>query len=281
MKYFVTACGCVNAYGRNTTEFIQNSSKIKNKDELSNNCLKQFQLYDPSILKRFYKLDICCQYLLEAVNQVMKKSGKFPVGTRIGIVVGATAGPINIQKRFIKSYQETKEANPILFKLTTNNIFSGLIALLYDIHDYNMTIFNGYTSAVDAVNLSLDLLKNHIVDVALVACVESCSTPLLSGAAALMIEPDDRNDLNLEIIPGKQIHLFSNNDILNYILTRNRFKEYDCIYYNENLVSSIKKDEYLINTDLIIVASQNNASSILILNRYNEQLSEIKLKRTI
>lgn len=295
MKYYVTAHGCVNDYGINSTEFVDKILSFSKDSSHSDGCLKKFHLYDRSILKRFFKLDISCQYLLESVNQVMQQVGKYPISTRIGVIVGTTTGPRDVQKRFLKSYKQTGEASSIIFKMTSNNIYSGIVALLYKIYGFNITVYTGHTASADIINLSLDLLKNNIIDKALVACVESCSTQLLPGAAAVMIELSDREHLNLEVISGKQVHLFTEDDIYIYLKKQIEKTNYDCIFCNNEIYEmllNIKKDHEIICFDKkikcfgsmdgllqIIMSNQKDFQNGLLLSRHNERFSNIILKK--
>ena len=211
MGYFITAYSYINIFGKNLVEnSLLSSSWI--------NCIEEYRFYDHEILKRFYRLDKSCQYLLESVRQVLEQAGCYSPYTKVGIVVGTSVGPVNIQRRFYNSYNQYKEASSVLFKMTPNNIYSGIIALLYGFHNYNVTLYTHSTASLDVINLSVNLLKTKTVDVVLAACVETESADFVSSSAAMLLESFDRNHSNIEVCQGSQQHLFNDGEISTYLM---------------------------------------------------------------
>jgi hypothetical protein len=225
--------------GRNPQEFIKNSST----DSLLIDCLKSYKFYDFDIIKHFFRLDISCQYILEVVHQLKDTIEKYPSGTRIGIIVGASNGPVNVQKRFYESYARGREASSILFKMTPNSIYSGMIALIYGLHSYNTTIYTGSTAALDAINLSISLLEAQWIDAALVACVESRTEKFMPGAAAVLIDSCYRNSIGIEIIQGEQVHLFTRKDVEKYLKGNDMVHSSDAILCDMQSINMVNRIE--------------------------------------
>lgn len=212
MGYYITAYSRINIFGKNPKELAEIS--LLNPSWI--NCMEEYRFYDREILKQFYRLDRSCQYLLESVRQVMEQVGSYPPDTRVGVVVGASVGPVNVQKRFYKSCSSYYGASSVLFKMTPNNIYSGIIALLHDFHHYNVTLYTHSTASLDVINLSVNLLKTKTVDVVLAACVETESDGLASGSAAVLLEACECRHLNREVCQGSQQHLFTDEEISRY-----------------------------------------------------------------
>lgn len=291
MKYYITACGCINPYGRTPLEFVHNYPYSSHID-----CTQDFRLYDTEILRRHLRIDISCQFLLEAVHQVADNAITH-LYKRIGIIVGASCGPLDLQSRFYNSHKKGQRGSPVLFKMATNNIYSGLIALHYGIHDYNVTLYTGSTASIDAVNLSIDLLESKTVDAVICAAVESGTRDVYKGAAAVLIAPVCQHFSNLEVIRGNQLHLFTNSEILYNLGPYVTDTSYDAFFCDatakftlQNIIPKIRdkvicleqfSSHFGATAGLlqIIFSLYSQQRSLLIINKQRDQFSYLMLRR--
>lgn len=319
MKLFITGYGCITDFGLNPLEFMENI-KILSKEKRCNygilpTTIKEYSFYDRKILEQFYKIDISCQYLLEAVRQILEQDFLFPDDYKIGVIVGSSTGPINIQKNFLHLLRKTGKASSILFQVTANNILSGIIACIHKFTGFNTTIYNGMTSSLDALSLASALIKNEQLDAVLVAGVETViiqntsSNSIISnfnvGAAALMLESSKKAKMRNvkaigEVTQCKQAHFYNDKE-LEYYLKKNLAvnKSLKYIYINnenehiEKCIKLLQDQSFLlkiVNIETytgsfgaiigllqVILALQHN-SKALIINTDKNKLSNLILE---
>lgn len=322
MKLYITGHGCVTGIGSNPSDFMQNITQLsigrEGKEGIIPSKISGFRFYDRELLKRFYKLDISCQYLLEAVRQALEQASPFPDDYKVGIIVGTSTGPINIQKRFFQHLEKTGEASSILFQLTANNVLSGVVACVHHFTGFNTTVYNGLTSSLDALTLASILIKNKQIDAAVVAGVETilaqnnanidtANQPSFNeGAAAIIVESSVKIEMRKvqvmgEVILGQQMHFYNDGDIWQYIreifagnptldylfINRDGKEQEMCskLLYNPNRPAKIINfSRYAggfgaVNCLLqIILAIQYNSNSSLIISQDKNRMASLILK---
>lgn len=176
-KVVITGAGCVTNRGLSVYQFCKNIEYMVKKRIVTKEYeIKNFKLNDRSILKKNYRLDIACQYILNAVDQALESAHieleKLSDDTRIAIIIGSSLCLYNTQIRYLKVLCKSQQASSILFGQTANNLLSGIIPYKYKFTGLNLTLSNGWTSGLDAICLGKLLLENGKADIVIAGGVD-------------------------------------------------------------------------------------------------------------
>lgn len=170
----ITDMGCVCSIGNNVNEFTNFIIDNGDVKKINGRTSKK------QIISDIYTIgqDNLCNYLIKAVDQ-MFNNGKHNTllngNSRMGVIIGSSYGMVEAQQIYWQEYYNNGIAKPSYFLSTTNNILSGLISLNYKIYGTNMTILDGWTSGSDAISIGVKLIKNGIIDSAIVGGVDTFS----------------------------------------------------------------------------------------------------------
>ncbi len=171
-KVVISGCGCISRQGEDvaTLRNAFDNYRIGNGVHLPEK-QQRYQFCDMDILDKLPKPDDACKSVLMSAEEAVKQAGvKIDKDNsfRTGIIIGTVNGVFSSQVRYLNVLHKTKLSSPILFQSTANNLLTGLLSLKYHIRGYSTVIFNGMTSALDAIILAKDLIESGIIDSALV-----------------------------------------------------------------------------------------------------------------
>lgn len=145
----------------------------------NNHGIEGFDFSCKYILEHFPRLDISCKYLIEAVKQAMEKAkldkGFINAGNnhRVAVIIGSSNALSLSQRRYLKALVKTGKPISLLFKMTANNLLSGIIAWQYGLHGYNTTICGNGVSGISAINMAMRLIHNNKAEIAIVGAVDT------------------------------------------------------------------------------------------------------------
>lgn len=108
----------------------------------------------------------------KAVNDSGIKLGNLQENQKIGIIIGTTNGLFYEQSLFLKEFYETGRKSPMLFSQTANNYLVDIIVSKYKIKGFSTCLFNGWTSALDAIQLGCNMIRNGSLDTVIIGCVD-------------------------------------------------------------------------------------------------------------
>lgn len=179
-KTVITGTGCVTNIGLCTDEYCMSLEYIlkERSKRLNSYDINDFRFFDTELLKKNYRLDIACQYILSSVEQALQSAkivftDELYSNTRIAIIIGSSLGLLNNQSKFLKALYRTGEPSSILFSQTANNLLSGIIAYKYKLKGLNFTLYNGWTSSLDAISIGKRLLENGKADMVIAGGVDT------------------------------------------------------------------------------------------------------------
>lgn len=177
-KMVITGTGCITNIGLCVDEYCMSLEHlVKESKKLHRYDIKDFRFDDTQVLKKNYRLDIACQYILSAVEQALQSANivadELSDTTRIAIIIGSSLGLLNTQSKYLKALYRTGQPSSILFAQTANNLLSGIIAYKYKLKGLNFTLYNGWASSLDAISLGKKLLENEKSDMVIAGGVDT------------------------------------------------------------------------------------------------------------
>lgn len=123
---------------------------------------------DENILKSYPRLDKACRLFLTVSEQALKDAVLYPEcrysSSRIGIIVGTTFGVLDSQEQYLHRYFQTGIGFPAYFQQTAQNLISGITAYKYNLKGLNFSVFNEWTSGLDALVLGKELIAAGQLD---------------------------------------------------------------------------------------------------------------------
>lgn len=200
----ITGIGCINSLGNSQDQFFQQLNTVLQDQKLNEldwkKCqVRSYQFEDKELLKNSPRLDSSCKYLLGAVQEALQSAQiDFSEAdhSRIAILIGSTYGMCDSQEKFLTYLYRVNRGMPTIFQQTTNNLLSGIIAYKYQVRGINMTLFNGWTSGLDAVVLGHLLIAANQADLVIAGGVDIINKTILTQYR------------NMQIIDGQLLETF-------------------------------------------------------------------------
>lgn len=116
------------------------------------------------------------QLLDLAFNKAVTDSGieleKLQEDENTGIIIGTTNGLFYEQSLFLKEFYKKGRKSPMLFSQSANNFLLDTIVSKYKIKGFSSCLFNGWTSALDAIQLGCNMIRNGSLDTVIIGCVD-------------------------------------------------------------------------------------------------------------
>lgn len=208
----ITGVGCVTSLGNIPEQFYQTLdyelNRIKTKGIFysnSNECrIKEFYFYNKELLQKYPRLDLSCQYILQATKQAIEQANidlNMLVSKRIGVIIGSTYGLLDSQEKFLKMLYRTGKGSPMYFQQTANNLLSGIIAYEHHINGFNMTLYNGWTAGLDSILLAEQLISDSQLDIVIAGGIDILTDFVMSQYHYLM----GKNSFRDYFLPGEGV----------------------------------------------------------------------------
>jgi 3-oxoacyl-(acyl-carrier-protein) synthase len=243
----ITGVGCITPLGNSPEDFRreiasmirENTPAGADRIHLMERRVKDFIFSDRELLQKYPRLDIGCQYILQAARQAIDDANLTPErikNYRVGVIVGSTFGMLDSQEKFLRMLYRTGKGSPMYFQQTANNLPSGIIAYKYRIDGINVTLYNGWTAGLDAIILAGQLISSDQADIVIAGGVDILNESIHSqyrfymnkksfhhsflpgeGAGVLILEPEelawDRKQKSRgKIMAGEQRTFLRNRD---------------------------------------------------------------------
>lgn len=243
----ITGVGCITPLGNSPEDFRreiasmirENTSTVVGHIRLPERRVKDFIFRDRELLQKYPRLDIGCQYILQAARQAIDDANLTPErlkNYRVGVIIGSTFGMLDSQEKFLKMLYRTGKGSPMYFQQTANNLPSGIIAYKYRIDGINLTLYNGWTAGLDAIILAGQLISSAQVDIVIAGGIDILNESINSqygfymnknsfhhsflpgeGAGILILEPEElawqrKQNIRGRILAGKQRSFTRNPD---------------------------------------------------------------------
>ncbi len=141
---------------------------------------------------------------------------------RIGVITGTTFGSLKSISDFdIESLSSESPlwVNPMDFPKTTINAPSSNVSILTGIMGYNTTISGGFTSSLEAISHSIDLLLRKRLDIVLACSVEDLSLQNYLYHCALQKIADDGLKTSIPFAGKSEGYLFGEGSVV-FVLER-------------------------------------------------------------
>lgn len=137
--------------------------------------ITDFMFDDQELLQKYPRLDMVCQYILQATRQALTQAELTPeliAKYRVGVIIGSTFGLLESQEKFLRMFYRTGKGSPMYFQQTANNLPSGIIAYKYRINGINLTLYNGWTAGLDSIILGRQLISTNQADIVITGGVD-------------------------------------------------------------------------------------------------------------
>ncbi len=259
----ITGAGCVTSLGNTVDRFIYELDEFFRKPEkeshqysnaFSVKKVKDFKFYDDEMMAKFLRLDRSCQYILEATRQALENAGlsdeRIISGKRMSVIIASTYGVLDSIEKFLCVLYKTGSASSILFKQTANNLLSGIISYKHKISGYNTTIYNGWTSGLDALLLANELIINEMADIVLVGGVDILNEAIIDYVKNTYIHDRSLNQLIISegagaiVLESKEISLQRNVKIKGELVKSGQKLFYKNADYGNYIYDILKENKY-------------------------------------
>ena len=148
-----------------------------------------------------------------ALDQALKASGLKDFST-CGLVVNSGFGEIEATGGFLKAFEETQVARPVLFQNSLHNSTTGFLAIHFGIRGPVFTVNHRTEGGVEAVEIASTLLEEGLCEHCFVVSVETVPPEFavkdlgIEGAAALVLSRNsDSDEIERELALAQKIDL--------------------------------------------------------------------------